>query len=159
MTDPQQPPSTPWGDEQPRPQNPPPSADAQRPVDYSEYPLPPSLPAPGYPPPHPVEAPGYPVYPGQAVPYGPYRIAPPPGTNGLAIASLVTSLVGVVFCGIPSIVGLILGIIAMQQTKRTGQEGHGLAVAGVIVGGTMTALVVLAAIFVVIPFIAATASP
>ncbi len=55
--------------------------------------------------------------------------------------------------------GLILGIIAMQQTKRTGQEGHGLAVAGVIVGGTMTALVVLAAIFVVIPFIAATASP
>ena len=38
------------------------------------------------------------------------------------------------FCGLPSIVGLILGVIAMRETKRTGQEGYGLALAGVIVG-------------------------
>ena len=64
---------------------------------------------------------------------------PPTGSNGLAVASLITSLVGLVFCGIPSIVGLILGIIAMRETRRTGQAGHGLALAGVIVGGVVTA--------------------
>ena len=63
-------------------------------------------------------------------PYDPYRATKPPGTNGKAIAALVTSLAGLVFCGLPSIVGLILGIIAMRETKRTGQDGHGLALGG-----------------------------
>jgi hypothetical protein len=57
----------------------------------------------------------------------------------MAVASLVTALVGLLFCGLPSIVGLILGIIAMRETRRTGQAGHGLALAGVIVGGLVTA--------------------
>jgi hypothetical protein len=60
------------------------------------------------------------------------------GTNGTAIASLITSLVGLLFCGIPSIAGLILGIIAMRETRRTGQDGHGFAVAGTIVGAVVT---------------------
>jgi hypothetical protein len=29
---------------------------------------------------------------------------------------------------------VILGVIAMRETKRTGQEGYGLALAAVIVG-------------------------
>lgn len=62
-------------------------------------------------------------------------------TNGLAIASLVVSLVGfplLFLFGIgliPAIVGLILGFVALHQIKRTGRNGHGLALAGVIVGG------------------------
>ncbi len=59
----------------------------------------------------------------------------PPGTNGKAIAALVTSLAGLLFCGLPSIAGIILGIVAMRETKRTGQDGFGLAVAGVAIGG------------------------
>jgi len=46
------------------------------------------LPPPVYSPPYP----GYPGYPGG---YGPYRPIKPPGTNGKAIAALVTSVVGV----------------------------------------------------------------
>ena len=86
---------------------------------------------------------GYPAgYPGYQ-PYDPYRPTKPPGTNGKAIAALVTSLAGLMFCGLPSIVGLILGIIAMRESKRTGQDGYGIALAGTIIGGVLTALLVL----------------
>jgi hypothetical protein len=99
---------------------------------------PPGYPQMGYPPPPPV---GYPPpYPGgYAYGYDPYGTSRPPGTNGKAIGALVTSLAGLMLCGVPSIVGLILGIIAMRETKRTGQEGHGLALAGVIVGALAVA--------------------
>ena len=33
------------------------------------------------------------------------------------------------------IVGFILGVIAIRETKRTGQEGYGVALAGTILGG------------------------
>jgi hypothetical protein len=121
--------------------------------------------SPGYPPPPPgYPQPGYqqagyppPGYPpqyqgGYGAPYDPYAPARPVGTNGKAIAALVTSLSGLFFCGVPSIVGVILGIIAMRETKRTGQEGHGMALAGVIVGALSVVgwLVYVVVIFVVI---------
>lgn len=58
---------------------------------------------------------------------------PSAGTNGLAIGSLVLSLLGL-FCGIGSIVGVILGFIARGQIKRTGQGGDGMALAGIVIG-------------------------
>jgi hypothetical protein len=115
--------------------------DPYAPVDYpTGYPQlpPPVYPSGGYPPPYP----GY-------QPYDPYRQGRPLGTNGKAIASLVTSLAGLMFCGLPSIAGLILGIIAMRECKRTGQDGHGLALAGTIVGALVTALIALYFIFVI----------
>jgi len=101
------------------------------------YPPPP----PGYPPPVGGPPPGYQQYPPPPYPYGydPYGGGKPPGTNGKAIAALVTSLVGLLFCGLPSVVGLVLGIMGMRETKRTGQEGYGLALAGVIVGAISAA--------------------
>jgi hypothetical protein len=39
--------------------------------------------------------------------------------------------------------GLILGIVARRQIKQTGEEGDGLALAGIIVGGLFTAIFVL----------------
>jgi Domain of unknown function (DUF4190) len=115
---------------------------APRPVDYPENypPLPPPVypqPGPGYPGGYPGYPGGYPSYPGD--PYDPYRTTRPPGTNGMATAALVTSLVGLLFCGLPSVFGLILGIVALRDIKRTGQEGNGLAVAGVIIGAIATA--------------------
>uniref|UniRef100_UPI0013C4E060 DUF4190 domain-containing protein n=1 Tax=Mycobacterium kyogaense TaxID=2212479 RepID=UPI0013C4E060 len=62
--------------------------------------------------------------------YGPPA---PQGTNTMAIASLVASILGVC-CGIGSIVGIVLGIVAINQIKQTRQNGHGLAVAGIAVG-------------------------
>lgn len=82
--------------------------------------------------------PGYPDYP----PY-PYQPPKPLGTNGKAIGALVFALVGVMFCLLPSVAGLILGVVAMRETKRTGQDGYGLALAGTIIGGLVTAFMVL----------------
>ena len=80
-----------------------PQPDPYAPVDYpTGYP---PLPPPVYP-----QAAGYPP-PGirprirDISPYDPYRPGKPPGTNGKAIASLVTALAGLVFCGLPSIAG------------------------------------------------------
>jgi Domain of unknown function (DUF4190) len=91
----------------------------------------------GFPPPiHPPPPPGYPgAAPGYYPVYDPYQQVRMPGTNGKAIASLVTSIAGVACCGPLVIVGFILGVIAMRETKRTGQEGYGVALAGTIIGG------------------------
>jgi hypothetical protein len=64
----------------------------------------------------------------------------------MAIAALVTSLVGLLFCGLPSIVGMVLGMVALGETKRTGQKGRGLALAGIIIGAVVIVVVVGAVI-------------
>ena len=60
---------------------------------------------------------------------------PPPKTSGLAITSLVLGCLGLLTCGITSLVGLILGIVALVRiNKSKGQlGGQGLALAGTIV--------------------------
>jgi hypothetical protein len=110
--------------------DPAPQQDPDPPIDY---PADVGLPPPVYPMPYP-GAPGY--YPGG---YDPYRPSKPPGTNGKAIGALVTSVAGFFCCGLPSIVGFILGIVAMRETKRTGQDGYALALVGTIVGGVAIA--------------------
>ncbi|KAA0107677.1 DUF4190 domain-containing protein [Mycolicibacterium sp. P1-5] len=150
----------------PHPEGTPPPADPYAPVDYpANYP---PMPPPVYPTPYPqppgyagypYPAPGYPGYPFHGDPYDPYRPTKPPGTNGKAIAALVTSLAGLLLCGLPSIAGIILGIVAMRETKRTGQDGFGLAVAGVAIGAVIVALIVLYIAFVVILAAGAANSP
>ncbi|HZM82095.1 MAG TPA: DUF4190 domain-containing protein [Candidatus Limnocylindrales bacterium] len=86
--------------------------------------------------------------------YGyPYQLPPPRKTNGLAIASLIVSIVGVVgMCGwgplsvFVSPVGAILGHVAQRQIKTSGDQGYGMALAGIIVGwiGFVLALAYLA---------------
>ncbi|MGV0811650.1 DUF4190 domain-containing protein [Mycolicibacterium boenickei] len=127
-------------------------------VDYPadvphDYPPPPGYPPPfpagaGYPPP----VPGYPPPPGYGPPggypggYGApgypggYGAPPAGNTNSLAIGSLVSSILSLPLlgmCGIgllAAFVGIGLGISAVNQIKQTRQDGHGLAVAGIIVG-------------------------
>ncbi|CAN5374077.1 hypothetical protein BH11ACT3_BH11ACT3_15150 [soil metagenome] len=71
-------------------------------------------------------------YAGQAQPqYGqqqPYNGGYAPPTNTLAIVSLILSLVGV------GLGGIITGHIALKQIKETGAGGHGLALAGTVIG-------------------------
>ena len=52
----------------------------------------------------------------------------------LAIASLVCSVVGFFLCGVPAILGIIFGGVALGQTKDNARPGRGLAIAGLIVG-------------------------
>jgi Sec-independent protein secretion pathway component TatC len=66
-------------------------------------------------------------------------------TNTLAIVSLILAFF------IP-LVGAILGHVAMGQIKKTGEQGRGIALAGVIIGWVFTALSILAAVLFFIPF-------
>lgn len=97
------------------------------------------VPSASAPPQSPYQQPYPPPYPYPGYGYGqPY--APPRSTNGLAVASLLTSVVGLAtfLCygfGIAAgVVGAILGHVARRQIRATGQDGAGLALAGIIVG-------------------------
>jgi hypothetical protein len=70
-------------------------------------------------------------------------------TNTMAILALVMA-----FVFAPA--GLILGIIARKQIRQTGEDGDGLALAGIIIGGIVTALYVLFFLFAIAAFSTAT---
>lgn len=57
----------------------------------------------------------------------PYPMAARP-TSGMAIASMVLSLVGV------SALGVIFGHVALSDIQKTGKDGRGMAIAGVVLG-------------------------
>jgi len=82
-------------------------------------------------------------------PYGyPYGALPQArGTNTMAILALVLAFV---FAPL----GLILGVIARRQIKQTGEDGDGLALAGLIIGGVFTAIYVAGIVFFVIALVA-----
>lgn len=65
--------------------------------------------------------------------YPAYQVQMKPPTNVLAILALVGVFVW-------SIVGIVLGHIALSQVKKTGESGHGLALAAVIIGYARLAL-------------------
>src|SRR6478609_6213968 len=62
----------------------------------------------------------------------PYQVVVAP-TSELAVISLIASLLWL--CGLGSVVAVICGGLALKQTKDGRRGGHGLAVAGIIVGG------------------------
>jgi hypothetical protein len=83
-----------------------------------------AAPPPGY---------GMPTAYGQPTGYG-YAAPVAKTTNGVAIAALILGCAQFfvwVLSGIPAI---ICGHIALSQIKRTGQEGRGMAIAGLVLG-------------------------
>src|SRR6202020_1603933 len=104
---------------------------------------PPGYGPPGYgPPPYPG---GYYPAPEYQGAYGP-QPATQSGTNGMAVASLISSFTGLVCC-IGGVVGIVLGIIALDQIKRTRQEGYALAVAGIVIGIATLIVALIVGIF------------
>ena len=90
---------------------------------------------------------------GQMVaPYGqPFMQPYPPvqrRTNGLAIASLVCGLAQLPSFGLTMLPAVILGHVARGQIRRTGEDGMGLATAGLVLGWIGAAVVVLVLIVV-----------
>ncbi|MEV5570644.1 DUF4190 domain-containing protein [Spirillospora sp. NPDC052269] len=55
-------------------------------------------------------------------------------TNGMATTSMVMGLLGIFFCGFTSVLAVIFGHVAQSQIKRTGEEGSGMATAGLVLG-------------------------
>jgi hypothetical protein len=80
-------------------------------------------PTPAYPPAY------YAGYPG-------YAARPVPRVNAIAIWSLVASALGLLpfLFGLPSVIGVALGVVALNRIRFTGESGRGLAIAGVAVG-------------------------
>lgn len=85
-------------------------------------------PPPGYgPPPVPYGQPPYGQPPYGQPQYGhPYGYPQPSSTNGFAIASLICA-----FLCTP--LGLIFGFIAKSQIRQSGQQGNGMATAGIVI--------------------------
>jgi len=77
--------------------------------------------------------------------YYPPPYPPPRQTNTMAIAALICS-----FVVAPA--GIVLGHIALSQIRRTGEEGKGLAIAGLIIGYISTALLLLVVVFWIVMF-------
>jgi hypothetical protein len=93
---------------------------------------PPAAGEPPYGPPPPYGAPP---------PYGPYQaygpwggLPPPPRTNPLAITSLVCAIAGLFLFCLPTIPAIVTGAVALRQIRQRGENGQGLALAGIIIG-------------------------
>lgn len=85
-------------------------------------------------------------YPPPAPPYGPGIPPPPPyhgyqqprTGNGKAVAALVFGILSIVFCWLSFfdavfvILGVVFGLIALNETKHRGAPGRGMAVAGLV---------------------------
>lgn len=102
-------------------------------------------------------------------PYGapyaqPYQgYVAPPGNSGLAIASMVCGIVGVImcyFCGLAGIAAVICGHMALNQINQAPVPigGRGMAIAGLILGYLWIGCTVLGIAFLVITF-ASTSHP
>ncbi len=121
---------------------------------YPAQPMTPQVqPYPSYPqstpPPQPYAQPtGY----GPAPAYQPYGYPQARSTNGLAIGAFITSLCGLLTCGVTSLVGIILGIIAVNQIKQRDQNGRGLALAAIWIG---VGLIVLWIVYFVVIIVVA----
>ncbi|MGH3970249.1 MAG: DUF4190 domain-containing protein [Mycobacterium sp.] len=105
-------------------------------------------------PPYPGSSPEYPPPPYQQNPYQPqqsYQPQPyyqqpsyppqpsyqqPRKTSGMAIAAMVLGILGFL-AGLPALLGVIFGIVALNQPAVKGRQqgGRGMAITGIVVGG------------------------
>jgi hypothetical protein len=157
--------SVPGGDAPPTISRPVISAPGPAPGSYPGGAAPGAYPPGGFPPVSPIPPGQVPLgsyvpaspFPGQAP--GGYQPPPVPGywsppqvagfvpvtrTNGLAIASLVLGVLWLFWLG--SLVGLILGLVALKQIKQRKQGGRGIAIAGVVLSVLWLVGLVVAAI-------------
>jgi Domain of unknown function (DUF4190)/Domain of unknown function (DUF1707) len=90
-----------------------------------------------------------------ARPVAPVPSAPPQyaRTNALAITSLVCGIAQMMFGPLATIPAVVCGHMARSQIRRTGEQGAGMALAGLILGWVgvgFTALVVIIAVLAVV---------
>jgi Domain of unknown function (DUF1707)/Domain of unknown function (DUF4190) len=70
-------------------------------------------------------------------------VTPVARTNGLAIASLACALAQFMFGPLATIPAIVFGHAALHQIRRTGEQGAGLALAGLILGWAAVILAIL----------------
>ncbi len=87
---------------------------------------------------------------------GPVPRRGPTPTNGLAIASLACGVAQFAFGPLPTIPAIVLGHMARHQIKRTGEQGAGMALAGLLLGWAAIALAVILAVLAFTVFVVST---
>lgn len=98
-----------------------------------------------------------PAYPDPSAAYAPsYSVSPPTNTN--AIVALVLGIIGLVVCQLTGPAALLFGLKARREIRTTGEQGDGMALAGVITGAIATALLALAVVALIVIVIIAVAS-
>lgn len=81
--------------------------------------------------------------------FGPVRqvVSPPPGvvggTNALAIVALVLGIFG-------GVLAIPVGHVSLNQIRRSGESGRGLAVAGLVLG-YLSLVVIVGVVLVAVP--------
>jgi Domain of unknown function (DUF1707)/Domain of unknown function (DUF4190) len=70
-------------------------------------------------------------------------VTPVAKTNALAMASLACALAQFVFGPVTAIPAIVFGHVARHQIKRTGEQGAGLALAGLILGWVTVILAIV----------------
>lgn len=104
------------------------------------YPPPPYGTSPAY-----GSPPGYGTQPPYGTPptYGGYPSPAGQSTDGVSVTALVTGLLQL------NVVALVLGIVGLNRVRRTGNQGRGMAIAGIVLGGLQTlAIIVVVVLFV-----------
>ncbi|MGC5017079.1 DUF4190 domain-containing protein [Micromonospora sp. DT47] len=71
-----------------------------------------------------------------------------PATGGQVRGTNVMAILSLVFAFVFSPVGIVFGHIAKKQIRRTGEQGNGLATAGLVLSYIFTILGILWIIFV-----------
>jgi hypothetical protein len=96
---------------------------------------------------------------------GPWQPPPPPSqprkqpSQSLALASMITGIVGLVAAGcfgpVPGIVALVLGLTALSQIKKSPEQvgGKPYATAGVIIGAITIAFYILILIWFILSMV------
>jgi DUF1707 SHOCT-like domain/Domain of unknown function (DUF4190) len=75
-------------------------------------------------------------------------VTPVAQTNGLAIASFACALAQFIFGPLATIPAIVFGHMARRQIRRTGEQGAGLALAGLILGWATVILGILLIVLV-----------
>jgi hypothetical protein len=87
----------------------------------------------------------------------PLQYPVPRRTNGLAVASLACGIGQLLFWFVAAIPAVVLGHMARRQIRQTGEDGDGMAVAGLVLGWIGIGLTVLFVAGVVAVFTVASA--
>jgi len=85
---------------------------------------------------------------GAPFPNQPFAWSYPPVTrrlNNMALASMIVSLASFVTCPLLGLLGVYLGTRARTEIKARGDDGDGMALAGIVAGWVSAALAVLLA--------------
>ncbi|MEU4477724.1 DUF4190 domain-containing protein [Micromonospora sp. NPDC023966] len=103
-------------------------------------------------------------YQGGGYPPGVQRLSVQPIlTSGMATASLVLGILGVLggWClfGLPCVLAVILGHLALRETRHGMRSGHGMAVAGLVLGYVFVGPMILFTVMVFFGSVLSAATP